>query len=448
MNQPKDSEMSKLLDDKQYFNLPKKGELVKGKVISALKNEIHIDLDGIHTGIVRGRESYNEAEEYRNLKAGDEVEATVMELENENGEIELSFRYAGRQKAWQTIKDYQKEEKIVKAAITDANKGGLMIKVDTTAGFLPVSQLAPEHYPRVPGGDKNHILEILKGYIGKSFDVKVLDFNEDEEKLIVSEKAAWEETQKDVMNKYKIGSIVDGRVTAVTDFGVFVEFSDKLEGLVHISEIAWQRIDDPHDFVKVGEKVKTEIIGIEGSKIFLSIKKLLADPWQNVSVKYQIGQKVDGKVIKSNPFGLFVELDKDIHGLAHISQLSHKPVRDAGEIAKAGDTLDFYIISIEPEKHRLGLSLLPPKEKPAETKTEKEKKKKEDPTIDKPEAPETTETAIPVSKPENQEVTETAKKPAAEIAETGAKQITEAETKTGKAKKTEKKEKKPRKKKE
>ncbi len=146
--------MQKLLEDKQYFNLPKVGDLVKGTVISALKNEIHIDLAGIATGLVRGKECYNESEEYRNLKPGDQVEATVLELENENGEIELSFRYAGRQKAWQAIKVKEEEATIVSAQITDANKGGLMVKVENTPGFLPVSQLAPEHYPRVPGGDK------------------------------------------------------------------------------------------------------------------------------------------------------------------------------------------------------------------------------------------------------------------------------------------------------
>jgi len=387
-----ESEMQKLLDDKQYFNLPKLGDLVKGTVISAHKNEVHIDLDGVATGLVRGKECYSESEEYRNLKLGDEVSATVLELENENGEIELSFRYAGRQKAWREINGKMEVGDVVKVVVLDANKGGLMIKYDTVQGFLPVSQLAPEHYPRVPGGDKNHILEILKGYVGQQFDAKIIDANEEEEKLIISEKAAWLETQKEVMDKYKIGNVVNGTITAVTDFGAFVEFDDKLEGLVHISEIAWQRIDNPHDFLKVGQAVKTEIIGIDGSKIFLSIKKLQKDPWHDVAEKYKIGQKVTGKVIKANPFGLFVELDQDIHGLAHISQLSTKPVKDISEIGKVGDVKDLYVISIEPAKHRLGLSLLEPKakaEKPAtDTKkaadekepTEEKKEKKEEKT--------------------------------------------------------------------
>ena len=382
----KDSLMAKLLEDKQYFNLPKIGDLVKGTVISGNKNEIHIDLGGVATGVVRGRERYDEAEEYKNLQPGAEIEATVLELENENGEVELSFQYAGRQKAWHALRESERENVIVSATITDANKGGLMIKIENVPGFLPVSQLSPEHYPRIPGGDKNRILEILKNYIGKKFDVKIIDAKEEEEKLIVSEKAAWEETQKDVINKYKVGMVVEGTVTAVTDFGIFVEFTDKLEGLIHISEIAWQRIDDPNNFVKVGQKIKAEIISIENSKIFLSMKKMSADPWTGIEKKYQVGQKVPGTVIKVNPFGLFVELEENIQGLAHISQLTDKPVNNINDVAKAGDKLDFYIVSMEPRNHRLGLSLSKPEtKKPAEEKPSEEKVKTEEATEEKTE---------------------------------------------------------------
>lgn len=369
MEQNTNSIMNQLLENKQYFNLPKVGDLAKGTIISVDKNEVHIDLGGIATGVVRGKERYDESDEYKGLKPGDVVEATVLEMENENGEIELSFQYAGRQKSWQTLKDLIKSNEIVQATITEANKGGLLVKLESIAGFLPVSQLSPEHYPRVPGGDKNRILEILKSYVGKKFDVKVFDANEAEDKLIVSEKSAWEETQKDVIGKYKVGMTVEGTVTAVTDFGVFVEFSDKLEGLIHISEIAWQRIDNPHDFVKVGQKVKAEIIGIENSKIFLSMKKLANDPWEGIEKKYKVGQKVEGTVIKVNPFGLFVELEKNIQGLAHISQLNEKQAANIGEVAKVGENKEFYVVSIDPKNHRLGLSLTKPKAE-KETKAE------------------------------------------------------------------------------
>lgn len=370
--------MHKLLEDKQYFNLPKIGDLVKGTIISVNKNEVYLDIAGVATGVIRGRERYAEAEEYKNLQPNDEVEATVIELENENGEMELSFQYAGRQKAWQAIKTTEKAASIMPVTIIEANKGGLMVRVENVLGFLPVSQLAPEHYPRVPGGDKNRILEILKSYVGQKFDVKIIDANEEDDKLIVSEKAAWEETQKDVISKYKIGDQIDGKVTAITDFGIFVEFGEKLEGLIHISEIAWQRIENPADFVKVGQEVKAEIIGIQSSKIFLSMKKLLTDPWAGIEDKYAIGQQIKGKIIKVNPFGLFVELDENIHGLAHVSQLSDKPVTDMDAIAKVGEEKEFYIVSMDPKNHRLGLSFSKPKpKKEKEVKTEEGEKEAE-----------------------------------------------------------------------
>jgi ribosomal protein S1 len=365
------SEFKKLLAEGDFFKIPNTGDLVKGKIIDISRSEIRLDVEGLTTGVVRGREFYNESSDYSDLKVGDEVEATVLELENENGEMELSFRFAGQQKAWTGLFDLQKSGDIVKATIVDANKGGLMVRVGKLPGFLPVSQLMPEHYPRVPGGDKSKILDRLKEYIGSDFEVKIIDVNEAEEKLIVSEKASWEEKQKEVIASYKVGDTVEGKVTAVTDFGVFVEFGDdKLEGLVHISELAWQRIDNPSDIVSVGDTIKAEIINVEGSKIFLSMKKLKQDPWHDVSEKYAVGQLVKGKVLKVNPFGLFVELDRDIHGLAHISELSDKNIADANEIAKPGDEVEFRILSLDPKNHRLGLSLKAVKEKPAEPKKE------------------------------------------------------------------------------
>ena len=357
-------------------SLPIPGDVLTGKIVHIGRNEVRIDLEGLNAGIIRGKELYNESSEYANLNVGDEAEATVMELENENGEIELSFRYAGHKKAWEKLINLVESGEVVKARIIDANKGGLMIKVDHILGFLPVSQLIPEHYPRVQGGDKNKILERLKTYINEDFEVKVLDANEKEEKLIVSEKAAWEDKQQEIISQYKEGSVVEGAVTAITNFGLFVEFGQNLEGLVHISEIAWQRIDDPRDLISVGEKIKAEIIKIENSKIFLSMKNLIADPWTEITKKYNVGDVVRGKILKINPFGLFVELDNEIHGLAHISELSDKQITDPSEIYSIGQELDLKILSIEPANHRLGLSIKALKEK-GNRKSEKPAEKSE-----------------------------------------------------------------------
>ncbi len=337
--------------------LPKVGDIIMGNVISVSKNEVQVDIGGIASGVARGYELIDESGEYSNLKIGDEVNATVLELENENGLIELSFRSAGHKRAWDNLRELMQKGVITSVRVVEANKGGLLVVCGNVNGFMPVSQLSPEHYPRIQGGDKNRILDRLKQYVGSMFEIKVIDVHEEEDKLIVSEKAAWEEKQRDVISSYKIGDIVEGIVTVITDFGVFVQFGENLEGLIHISEIAWQRIDDPKEVVRSGQKVKAEIIKIDGSKIFLSMKKLIDDPWKDVEKRYVIGTSVKGKVLKVNPFGLFVELDPEIHGLAHISELSDKSVTDPHQIAKPGDVVEFQIVSIEPKEHRLGLSI-------------------------------------------------------------------------------------------
>lgn len=353
--------------DKRVF--PKVGEIIEGTVISFSRTEAHLDIDGITTGVIRGPELYDESGEFSDLKSGERAQATVLELENENGEMELSFREAGHRKAWDLLHELRGSSKVIKAKVMDANKGGLLVRVGRVNGFLPVSQLIPEHYPRVEGGDRNKILERLQTYVSQLFDVKVIDVDEVEDKLIVSEKAAWEEMKREALANYKIGDVLEGRVTGVVDFGAFVEFGDGFEGLVHISEMAWQRIDNPRDLVKVGDVVKVQIIQMQGSKISLSMKRFLDDPWKKAAKKYEVGQVVQGKVLKLNPFGVFVELDEEIHGLAHISELSKKVIKDPSDVVTVGETRDFKIISIEPDEHRLGLSIKAIDDKP---KTEKD----------------------------------------------------------------------------
>ncbi len=348
--------LEQLLEDKAYLQIPKKGDIVKGAIVAITRNEVKIDIPGFRTGVVRGPELKDESGMYESLKIGDTVEATVVDVENENGDVELSFRFAGHLRAWETLRELQRSGEKLTVKILEANKGGMLIRVNHVQGFLPVSQLSPDHYPRVMGGEKNKILEKLRTYVGEDFIVRIIDVNEAERKLIVSQKVVWEDEQRVVLNRFKVGDNIEGEVVALTDFGAFVRF-DGLEGLAHISELAWQRIDHPQDVVAMGQQVKAQIINIEGSKIFLSLKRLIDDPWKNVADRYHIGQVVRGKIIKQNPFGFFVELDQDIHGLAHISELSKTPVKELAEVAKIGDELTWKIVSIEPEQHRLGLSL-------------------------------------------------------------------------------------------
>ncbi len=353
---PAPSEMETLLANYKR-PIPKVGDLVEGTVLTIGRGEIIIDIDGVSIGVVRGRELKDESGQYDHLKSGEKVIATVIEVENEKGSLELSLRQAGHQKAWGNLLQLQKEQSIIEVEVVDANRGGLLVRLGQVTGFLPVSQLNSEHYPRVDGGDKTRILEKLRQLSGQLLKVKVLDVAEGDNKLIVSEKAAGDEKQKELLSKYKIGDTVEGTVSGVVDFGAFVQFDGGTEGLVHISELAWQRIDHPKDIIQPGQPVKAQIIGLDNGKISLSLKALQEDPWVKAAERYQIGQIVKGKVLKVNPFGLFVELDTEIHGLAHISQLSTSTIRNINEFAKAGDALDFKIISIETQNHRMGLSI-------------------------------------------------------------------------------------------
>lgn len=359
--------------DEQFGTVPKVGDTLKGRVLSVGRNEVRIDIDGLRTGVIRGPQLFAESAEYRNLKEDTEVEATVVELENENGELELSFRTAGHARAWSKLEELRKTGQVVTARVKEANKGGLMVDLDGMDAFLPVSQLSQDHYPRVAGGDKNKILEKLREFVGQELPVKVIDVNEKEEKLIVSEKAMGEESKAVATDKFKVAQVVEGEVSAITAFGAFVKF-DGVEGLVHISELAWQRIDHPKDVVRIGDHVKAEIIQIDGKKIFLSMKRLLPDPWKNVTDKYKVGQIVTGKIVKVNPYGLFIELDPEIQGLAHVSELSNEQIDDVSKVFAVGDNREFEIVSIEAGEHRLGLRVPGVKAKPAKPAAEKEAK--------------------------------------------------------------------------
>lgn len=358
--------------EKEGVSIPQVGDIVKGVVVTASKSEVVLDIEGVLMGVVRGPELYFEVEDYANLKPGDEVEAAVIDSENETGRLEMSFRQVGQEKAWQKLRNAFKEKTAIKIRIVDANKGGLMARYGQINGFLPVSQLAPENYPRISGGDKGKILEKLKTFVGHDFEVSVITLNEEENKIIFSEKDIWNKLQKPALDRYSVGMVVEGKITAITNFGVFLNFDDGMEGLIHISEIAWQRIDSPNELFKVGDKVKAEIVSIDGSKIFLSSKKLQKDPWQEASAKYSVGQVVSGEIVKINPFGLFVKLDDEIHGLAHISQLNISLKEKIADLFQAGETRDFEVVSISPEEHRLGLKLA------TEEKEVKKSKKKVD----------------------------------------------------------------------
>ena len=377
-----DSPMWDLLQ-KVEVKLPQIGDVITGTVIEMGKNTVYLDLGVLGTGIVMGRELKDGLGLAGDLEPGDEVEAAVIDLENEDGYMELSLREAGYDKTWEELERKKTDGDIVQTKILAANRGGLMVEIHGITGFLPVSQLSNENYPRVEDGDKNKILQLLERFVSQNLPVKIIDVDREEEKLIVSEKATLSEKEEKEIKKFKIGDSIEGIVSGIVDFGAFVKFppagqefektdpKDMLEGLVHISELAWQLIENPRDIVKVGEKVKCKIIGVDNNRISLSIRALQKDPWSQVETKYKVGQIVKGEITKLNPFGAFVNLDADIHGLAHISELNRAAApKNVEDVFKAPETYEFKILSIDSRHHRMGLAPLSEKDK--------EKGKKED----------------------------------------------------------------------
>ncbi|OGI16954.1 MAG: hypothetical protein A3J63_00920 [Candidatus Moranbacteria bacterium RIFCSPHIGHO2_02_FULL_40_12b] len=378
------SEMGKLLE-KNPVEIPKIGDVISGTVIDIAPTAVLLDLGPMGTGVVIGREAKDGLGTGK-LKKGDKVSATLVDFENEDGLIELSIREASHGKAWDDLDSRRDTQEVMTTRVTDANKGGLMVEINGVSGFLPVSQLSSEHYPRVEDGDKNKILAILKNLVGKELKVRIINSDRLAEKLIVSEKAAQSEKEKAVISELKEGDVIEGEVSGVVDFGAFIKFlppskkdsekdSDKLEGLVHISELAWQLIDNPREIVKVGDKVKAKIIGIDETRISLSLKALEKDPWTEIDKKYKVGDIVSGKIDKINPFGAFVYLDEDIHGLAHVSEFRDVfPGKKMDEILEAEKSYNWKILSIEPKEHRMGLMFA---KKDKETKVKEPEKKKE-----------------------------------------------------------------------
>lgn len=365
-------EQDALMEQLENQVVPKPGDTLVGKVIEMSKNAVYIDLGQYGIGVVRGKELWESLDVYGELNVGDEVEATILEMENEENILELTFRKATKKEVWDELNEKRDKREIITVKIQSANKGGLLTTLFGIPAFMPVSQLTPEHYPRVEGGDQDKILSKLQSFIGKKMKIQIVTADPKDEKLIISEKEAAFTKQKEKIGNVKVGDVIEGEVSGIVDFGIFVKF-DGLEGLVHISELSWQRVDDPANLVKIGDKIKAEIIGIEDSKITLSIKKLQKDPWIEAVKKYKVGQLVKGIVKEVKPFGIFIQLDKDIHGLVHVSELPFN-IADSKKELPMGSEREFRILSIEPGEHRLGLTLKLDEPKSAETKKEPEKK--------------------------------------------------------------------------
>ena len=334
------------------------GKIVEGEVVGKARSSIFLDLGTFGTGIIYGREYQEARESLKNLNLGDKIFAKVVDLENEEGYVELSLNQASSELSWDNLREKKEKGEKIMVKITGANKGGLLTEVSNIQAFLPVSQLSAEHYPRVEGAESSRILSKLQNFVGQEMEVKIFDLDPRENKLILSEKAKESEKLRKIIEKYKVGDVAEGEITGITDFGVFIKFGEKgeeLEGLIHISELDWQLIEDPTDVVKVGDKVQAKIISIIDDRVSLSLKALKKDPWEGIEENYKKGDVVHGKVTKFNPYGAFVQIAPKIQGLCHISEFGTKTKMESS--LEVGKEYDFQILSVDPKEHRMSLKL-------------------------------------------------------------------------------------------
>ncbi|HVW71915.1 MAG TPA: S1 RNA-binding domain-containing protein, partial [Candidatus Paceibacterota bacterium] len=297
------------------------GDLIEGKIIALGRGRLYVDLPPFGTGLIYGREYLNAADVLRKANVGDTITAKVVETAGRDGYIELSLKEARQAAIWGEAELAIAAGTIYNLEIEEANKGGLILSWQGIQGFLPASQLNKEHYPRVPEGDKDKILDELRKLVGKTVPVRIITADAREGKLIFSERTGEDESEKaSLIDKYQVGDVVNGEVTGVVDFGVFVKLEQGLEGLVHISELDWGLVEDPRALFKVGESVQVKVIEIKDGKISLSVKALKENPWKTAGERYVKGQEVPGVVIKYNKHGALASIEEGVAGLVHISE--------------------------------------------------------------------------------------------------------------------------------
>jgi len=344
--------MDTLIDDTQVP--PMVGDLVEGNVIALDKAAVYVDLAPYGTGLIYGREYITARDLVRKLHVGDTVSAKVTEFGGDSGYIELSVKEARQAQVWGEVEDVIKNKTPIEIPVIDANKGGLLMSWQGLQGFLPASQLKPEHYPRVQDGDKERILEELRKLVNEKLVVTIIGATEDDGRLIFSEKNVDGGEAAAIDEKYNVGDVVKGEVTGAVDFGVFVKLKEGLEGLVHISEIDWALVEDPRQHYNTGDKVDVKIIEVKDGKVSLSIKQLKENPWQTAEAKYKKGDVVEAVVIKYNKHGALASIEEGVAGLVHVSEFENE--QDLRDKLALGSRYNFKISLFEPKDQKMTLS--------------------------------------------------------------------------------------------
>lgn len=328
------------------------GEAIVGTILTIRKHEVLVDLGAQGIGLVPRREVGFS----RTLNIGDEVTASIVDAELDNGYSLLSLRKAAKDRGWDEVAAKMESGEIIEVSPYDANRGGLLVEHDGVRGFLPVSQLSAEHYPRVGSSDKDEILQRLNVLIGQTLKVRILDCDRKANKLIFSEKEAIKDGLSARFEKLTVGDSVKGVVTGVVDFGIFVNV-EGIEGLVHISEISWERVNNPNDYVKVGQAIDAKIIAIDKDRLSLSIKQLTQDPWMTEVDQFKSGDKVEGTVTRITPFGAFIQISPAVEALVHVSELGGGDDADPEKVFTLNERKEFVVLDIEKDSRKISLSL-------------------------------------------------------------------------------------------
>ena len=351
----------------------KHGDVVEGTVVRIDRDEILVDIGAKSEGVVSNRELYGRhAESAPALAVGDVVLVYVLQPESQEGHVVLSLRRAGLERKWRSMQEQFEAGAIIDAPVIDHNKGGLIVDCGIR-GFVPISQIVD--FPRRPQNDQprdaaQEIAEKLQPYVGRKMRLKILEVNRKANRLILSEKVALYEERREkrdeLFSSLQVGQRVSGTVRSIAPFGVFIDLGG-IDGLVHKSELSWNKVNNPEAGYKVGEEVEAEVIDInhERGRISLSIRRLQPDPWHSTVADFKVGEIIDGTVTKLVNFGAFVRVRDGLEGLIHISELSHQRVAHPGDVVHEGQTLKLKIISLDSERHRLGLSLKQAEEAPA-----------------------------------------------------------------------------------
>ena len=334
----------------------KAGDVVEGIVSSVKKHEVWVDMGSNGIGVIFRREVGGTP-----LKEGETITASVVDPELDEGYALLSMKRASKDRGWGELQRIFEGQEIVEVSPYSANRGGLLVELEGIRGFMPVSQLSAEHYPRVSDADKDEILTKLNSLVAKTLRVRILDVSRKDNKLIFSEKEAVRDDMQSRLASLKVGDVVEGVVTGVIDFGAFVNV-DGIEGLVHISEISWERVEDPRKYVKVGDSVKAKIIAIDKDRLSLSIKQMVEDPWLSEVKQFKKGDIVEGKITRITPFGAFVQLSASVEALVHVSEMSDDDSIDPEKLFKLNEKKQFKVLEIDTDNRKIALSLKDVKE--------------------------------------------------------------------------------------